>query len=425
MWSLLLRSLTLTKGVLVVGVAASAAVVSSPAVSNVAHHEPVPSESASAAPAMTSPASPASREKPKASEAPAQQPSSASPARHDGSSDAAHDELVRGLIKECHEKYTALKAAGDNATQGQRESTEQVCKHAFAESGLSAADFGKLFATVIGGTTTTARPSDKSHDELVQGLIKECATKYLGLKAAGDNATPGQRESTEQVCHHAFAESGLSFEEYAKRIGAVIAELSKAEHPSTSPKPTPAITDELRALVKDCFEKYAAGDKGAYEACKKAIAASGMTTDQFFATFGKPTPPAKPSTSPKPSAQPLPPVTDELRALVKDCFDKYTARDPGAGDACKKAIAASGMTTEQFFAIFGKPTPPAKVEPSSTPKPSASVGPITICLYLTRSLTSTSSQEQIQAASDACAKAIAYTGLTPAEFWAKFGPAPH
>ena len=339
MWSLILRFATITKGALVVGVAASAAMVSSADVSNATHHE-TPSATASATTRPTS--TPSSVTLPKPTEIPAvHSPSTTAPA--------------------------------------------------------------------------TTSPAPAKTDDHLTGLMKECREKYLALRAEGDAASHGDRESTTQVCKRALEESGLTREEFYKALGLDKVEPSKTEKHETTTRPE--LTDELKRLISECIAAYQAHRSDASDACRKAIAASGLTSAEFWAKFG---PKTEPTT--KPSHTPVDASTVE--ALVKDCFAKYTAKDPDTSNACHKAIEASGLTTDQFFAKFGKPTPPAKTSPSPSVSPqpaTTTVGPITICLQLTAQLSSTSSQERINAASEACAKAMAFTGLSAQDFWAKFG----
>src|SRR5258706_4149027 len=109
MWGHLIKLLSLGKGALVIGVAASAAMVSNAEISNTpSHHneEPTPIVSVSAPPASTRPAnSPSSSEKPKNSEVPAgPQPASITP---------PSPTPPPGVVKECLQKDAALPAAGD------------------------------------------------------------------------------------------------------------------------------------------------------------------------------------------------------------------------------------------------------------------------------------------------------------------------
>ncbi len=191
--------------------------------------------------------------------------------------------------------------------------------------------------------------------------------------------------------------------------------------------------------MKDCVEKYEALLRSeqtdqiwqaAKDACQRALAASGLTPDQFWAKI-QPLihRPAKPSELPK---------TGELAPLVKECLEKYlklsTFKDApaevlekwraAAKEACTRAIEASGLTPQQFSAKFG---PKASAPPSSSPQTSGVGALVNDCLTKYAALTAMSDKtseafEKARAATiEACERAIAASGLTPQEFWAKFG----
>src|SRR5207245_5746736 len=127
MWGHLIKLLSLGKGALVIGVAASAAMVSNAEISNTpSHHneEPTPIVSVSAPPATPkTESSTKPTEKPKSTE----QPKTTESGKPD----------VSGVVKECLEKYAALRAAGDSASNGDRESTAAVCTTAIEQSDLT------------------------------------------------------------------------------------------------------------------------------------------------------------------------------------------------------------------------------------------------------------------------------------------------
>lgn len=152
------------------------------------------------------------------------------------------------------------------------------------------------------------------------------------------------------------------------------------------PKHVTAVTashdETLSLLVKDCLTKYAAaktsadGASLASEACRKAVAASDLSSNDFWARFGpktaptakpepakKPEPTMKPETTKRPeTVTPTTTVTTaQLEILVKDCFAKYliakNTKEGGAAavEACTRAMAASGLTGDAFWAKFGRP----------------------------------------------------------------------
>ena len=237
MWSQLIKLASISKGALVVGVAASAALVSNAEFSNTPSQHEQPSAAQLAA-TQTPPRqanSPSTRVEPKKSDEPAAQlPGAtppASPRTEPSTVGLAHGE-VPGVIKECVEKYLALRELGDSATNGERESTEAVCKAALALSGLSGADFWAKFGPGTHPTTPKIEPgqgTDLSADAL--HWVRECVTKYT-LKAADATVT----------CRKAIELTGLTSAEFAAKF---LFKTSSDTRPSTTTtKPAPTAKPE-------------------------------------------------------------------------------------------------------------------------------------------------------------------------------------
>lgn len=353
MWSHLIKLVSLSKGALVVGVAASAAMVSNAEFSNAPSHNELPS----ATPAAIVSVTPTTK--------------------------SVTEPSVESSSKPSEKPQTA----------------EQL--------------------------KTTEQPSMASSDKAeLSGVVKECVTKYAAVRAAGDSASQGDRQSASSVCKAAIEQSGLTSAEFAAKYG-----FNKL--PTTA---TTTAANNITALVKDCFEKYTAKDPGAGDACKKAIAASGLSSNDFFAKYGTP---ARPSTETKPTTTPTTApkttVSTETYALVAKCLQRYTAisstgDSKAASDACAAAIKASGMSATEFWAKFGKELtsttkPTTKPEPTATPKPVTNPAELSQlvakCLQLYAAITSTS---DTHAASEACGAAIRASGLTSAAFWATYHP---
>ena len=198
--------------------------------------------------------------------------------------------------------------------------------------------------------------------------------------------------------------------------------------PKTEPTAQPQKpTTNVEELVKDCLTKYAAlktsttAGAAALEACRRAIEATGLTSTEFWSRFA---PKPQPSTAPvKPSTGPA----TNIEALVRDCFAKYiAAKDSATGataasEACHRAIDASGLSATGFWAKFGTPRA-TKPAPSTTATPTTpELSQLTrYCLTLHAALTSASSHEQVERTTTVCNQAIAESRLTPAQFWAKF-----
>jgi hypothetical protein len=356
MWSHLIKLVSLSKGALVVGIAASAAMVSNAEFSNSPSHVEQPAASAivAASPTALRPAnSPSSLASPNVSEVPAVQLPSSAPS--------------------------------------------------------------------ISPQSTSLRSNDSGKPEL-SGVVKECLTKYAAVRLAGDSASQGDRQSASSVCKAAIEQSGLTSAEFAATYG-----FDKLPTATTT-------TNDITALVKDCFEKYTAKDPGASDACKKAIAASGLSSNDFFAKYGTP---ARPSTDAQPTTTPTTApkttVSAETYALIAKCFQLYTAISTtgdsrAASDACAAAIKASGMSSTDFWATFGKELT-STTKPTTKPEPTATAKPVTNtaelsqlvakCLQLYAAIASTG---DTHAASEACGAAIRASGMSSADFWAKYHP---
>jgi hypothetical protein len=397
MWAQLIKVATLGKGALVVGIAASAAMVSNAAeLPNTPSHNELPSPTAAATASPTAPASsPSPFATPKVSEAP-----SASP---------KHTETAPGLVRECVSKYTALRADGDNASHGDRESTTAVCKAAIEQSGLTTAEFAAKYGLITLPTVPVASPKTETKDVGLSDAIKQCLADWRNYA-----------ETTSAACARALAASGLSPEDFWRKF---------EEWAAQQPQDSETVTD-VTALVKDCFAKYTAKDPTTLEACKKAMAASGLSGDDFWNKFGRPTPP---SATP-PSATPKSSTSDATYQLIATCIKLHSAltstsepaRVTAAYDACNKAIAATGLTATEFWAKFAKELASVKPSPTATPKPVTNTAEVSLliarCLELYKGLTTTS---DTKAVSDACKAAILASGMTSAEFAAKYLPATH
>lgn len=422
MWSHLIKIVSLGKGALVIGVAASAAMVSSAEFSTVPSHQELPSATpiTSAAPATLHPThSPSSSTPPNASEVPAvHQPASASPSQPSTSpkANASAKPELSGLVKECLTKYTALRAAGEQASQGDRESTTAVCKAAIEQSGLTSGEFAAKygFDKLPAPATTTPKKTEPKTAGL-EATIRQCLKDWRNYA-----------EQTSAACARALAASGLPAEDFWKKF---------EEWATQQPEDTDTTTD-VTAIVKDCFAKYTAHDPGAGEACKNAIAASGLSSNDFFAKYGTP---ARPSTEPKPTASPKSPTSDATYQLIAYCIKLRNAltstseqeRVNAVSQACAKAIATTGLSSIDFWTKFGKELTnnPYTAKPSATPGPSASPKPVTStaelarlvasCLELYKAITSTG---DTRAASEACRAAISASGLSSTDFWAKYHP---
>lgn len=308
MWSLLIKVASLGKGALVVSVAASAVMVSSADLATgPAHHDTPPAVLAAAAtttkkteltvpvakPATTEPQTEKSEKtepktektepkteetEPKTEKNEKTEPKT-EPKTEKTEHSKGHDEIP-GVVKECIEKYHALRAQGDAASKGDRQSTEAVCKAALELTGLTTAEFWAKFGTHTGPTAPTAPKTEAPTTvRTLENWIKECVTKYT-IKAP---------DATE-FCRKATLLSGLTSAEFA----------AKYLHQTTTGTTTPPVatpkpvtnTAELSQLVAKCVQLYTAvlhktttDTHAASEACGIAIRASGLTSAQFAAKY--------------------------------------------------------------------------------------------------------------------------------------------
>ena len=306
MWSQLIKVATMSKGALVVGIAASAAMVSNAEFSNTPSHNEVPS----ATPIV-----------------------STAPASSSQQSGLAHGE-VPGVIKECVEKYLALRELGDSATTGERRSTGEVCRAALVVSGLGGAEFWAKFGP---DSHVTAPKTEPGHSAGLEAMIKECLSQRLAGTADQSDA-----------CHKAIAASGLTPQEFWTKFGSS-ADVAKHE-----------LSADVLAWVHECVAKYSRKAADATATCKKAIELTGLTSGQFAERFLRTTgdtKPTKPTTTPTSTPKPVT-NTAELAQLVAKCLDVYkTITSTGgdtkaASDVCRIAIQASGLSSADFWAQY-------------------------------------------------------------------------
>ena len=138
-------------------------------------------------------------------------------------------------------------------------------------------------------------------------------------------------------------------------------------------------TRSFEALLSECVARYKRGATNTKEACDKAIAASGLTTDAFAARYRSllvpPTPKTEkpaPTYTTRTSATTVP-TTVSFEALLSECVARYRRGATNTKEACDRAIAASGLSTDAFVTKYRSLlVPPAKTataKPTATPKP--------------------------------------------------------
>ena len=329
---------------------------------------------------------------------------------------------VEALVRECATKYARLSSFKDAPSPEREEAgrlVKEICERAMKASGLEADAFWAKYKSLFGlstknGEETKRSDADKNHepDASFEGLLKECATSYADLVSSKGMPRAEREEAgrlVRDVCERAMKASGLAADAFWAKYGSHFAhsttknEDTKWPETTTKHEPDPS----FEGLLKECATKYlrlvsskempAAEREEAgrlvKDVCERAIKASGLETDAFWAKYGslfahsttKNEETKRPETTTRGEQDP------SFEALFKECVTKYaralalreatTAEREEAGrlakDACERAVKASGLETGAFWAKYGRyMTPTTKLEPTTSPKPAASPKPV-------------------------------------------------
>ena len=106
-----------------------------------------------------------------------------------------------------------------------------------------------------------------------------------------------------------------------------------------TPAAKPQTTTSFEALLRECVARYKRGATNTKEACDRAIAASGLSTDAFVAKYRSLLVPPTKTETPKPTMTPKPTTAPKLNTSdpkVKECLAKYEVL---------KSLKASGAQT--------------------------------------------------------------------------------
>ena len=297
------------------------------------------------------------------------------------------------LVKECLAWYAKAMERKEKDNPGEdfevaARHAREACDRAIASSGLTREQFWAKYRPLLETRKPVTKPETKPTAD-VEALVKECARLYaavLALKDASTETHEAAGRKASEACKAAIAASGLSADEFWAKYRSLFEQLRTK--PTEKPTTTKPIVD-IEPLVKECAHLYAAAialkdaspetreaaGRKASEACKAAIAASGLSADAFWAKYrslfehrrpvSKPT--EKPATT-KPTEKPatVAKPTAEFEQLLKDCVSLYAAavalKDASpetreaagrkASEACKAAIAASGLGTDAFWVKY-------------------------------------------------------------------------
>ena len=296
---------------------------------------------------------------------------------------------------------------------------------------------GAAGAMLAGSMNVAAAQPHMTTIDTTQTMKQTTADRALDEYVKACLASKDPR-STE--CARAIEKSGLSVEDFWPMVAMSFAR--------TAPKTTEVSTRDLLSLVSACVASHERGSKY----CEKALELSGLTPDEFWAKVGPLFAKTDQVTTDSPARSTEKPTMprEALYGLVTACLSKYEhAKDSPDGaaqasEACRKAIEATGLTSEEFWKRFApKPQTTTRTEPTkrpestnkpeSTRKPEATTGTQRVTDAELRSLVqdcfakylavrnSGGSSEAGSAAGEACCAAIAASGLTPTALWQKFG----
>jgi len=162
--------------------------------------------------------------------------------------------------------------------------------------------------------------------------------------------------------------------------------LARSEHrvPNPPAHEIATTTRSFDALLSECVARYKRGATNTKEACDKAIAASGLSADAFAARYRSLlVPPAPKTEKPAPtsttrtSTTTVPTTTVSFEALLGECVARYKRGATNTKEACDRAIATSGLSTDAFVTKYRSLLiPPAKTATAkTTATPKATTAP--------------------------------------------------
>ena len=144
---------------------------------------------------------------------------------------------------------------------------------------------------------------------------------------------------------------------------------ASAQPAATTTEPTPS----FEALLQECVARYSRAAENTKDACERAMAASGLGADAFWAKYRSLlVPPAAKTDKPVPATS--------FEALLSECVARYRRGADNTKEACDRAIAASGLTTEAFVAKYRSLLVAPTAKPASSPKPASTDPAVKECL---------------------------------------------
>jgi len=167
----------------------------------------------------------------------------------------------------------------------------------------------------------------------------------------------------------AYGAGNSDVQEYRVRTTHVHVEATASAQPATAPEPTPS----FEALLQECVARYSRAAENTKEACERAMAASGLGADAFWAKYRSLlVPPVVKTDKPAPATS--------FEALLGECVARYRRGADNTKEACERAIAASGLSTEAFVAKYRSLLVAPTAKPTSSPKPASTDPAVKECL---------------------------------------------
>jgi len=171
----------------------------------------------------------------------------------------------------------------------------------------------------------------------------------------------------------AYGAGSSDVQEYRVRTTPVHVEATLDPAVSAQPATTTEPPSSFEALLQECVARYSRAAENTKDACERAMAASGLGADAFWAKYRSLlVPPAAKTDKPVPATS--------FEALLSECVARYRRGADNTKEACDRAIAASGLTTEAFVARYRSLLVAPTAKPTSSPKPASTDPAVKECL---------------------------------------------
>jgi hypothetical protein len=171
----------------------------------------------------------------------------------------------------------------------------------------------------------------------------------------------------------AYGAGNSDVQDYRVRTTPVHVEATPEPAASAQPETTTEPTPSFEALLQECVARYSHAAENTKDACERAMSASGLGADAFWAKYRSLlVPPAAKTDKPAPATS--------FEALLSECVARYRRAADNTKEACDRALAASGLTTEAFVAKYRSLLVAPIAKPTSSPKPASTAPAVKECL---------------------------------------------